>query len=80
MSDKRRRRKTPLGLTINQAWAAWMANCCHSACECTPRGRPRYMCRHPQAGPLVGSCVGRTCVIRAEWFDHERIDQAGGAA
>lgn len=79
MSEKKRR---PFDLCLDQALAARMANCRHSACEAlsVPHGPqlPIYVCAHPNR-PEPQACVlapDSDCVLRDDWFDHERIEVA----
>ena len=78
----------------DQLKAAQIANCRFSVCA-TRAGpdevQPVYRCRNADAqipgadGTLrrVGACLlrrGDVCQFGEEWFDHERIEPAGGAA
>ena len=83
MSDKDKRRKgRPFELCLDQELAALMANCRHSACDAIPISggsqAPMYVCRHPKRrrNTLCLLTKFSTCLLRDEWFDHERIEVA----
>jgi len=81
VSDKPKRKPRRFRFYIRQSLADYIANCQFSEPRCLSNGAPVYICvnRTVNSVPCVHHANDR-CGARAEWFGHERIAPAEGAA